>query len=290
MAESLLKVKSRINTVKSIKKITNAMKLIASSRYSKLKVLFDNNLEYLNSYKKAMNLCLKYIDYNSSNLPTCLIKNNSEKKLYIVVSSTLGLCGGYNHEIEKLADKYIIDKNVDVIFIGEKGYKHYKDRVLGKHFDNYVHLQDILSFDIVNQFRHELDAIYRQEKYSQINIIYTKYLTSLSTKCVNEQLFPLQIDDSLKNEKTIEPLFENGSKQVADLIVPHYLDALLYRCLLESNISEQTQRKNSMENSTTSANQLIYNLGLLYNKVRQQRITQEITEVISGSTDSLDLI
>ncbi len=294
MAESLLNIKSRINTVKSIKKITNAMKLIASSRYTKLKSLFDDNTKYLDHMTKAMQICLKYANYENRNLPTCMTTNQSNKSLYIIISSTLGLCGGYFHNIEKIVDSILTkDGTQDAIFIGEKGYKHYKDS-FNKVYSNYTDLLDNLSFENVNKFRHELDAIYRKEKYSSIYIISTKYINSMEVEAKMEKLFPLQVDQftsKIDDDPSLqmEPIFEGGISKVADLIVPHYLDELLYRYILESSLSEQTSRKNSMENSTTSANQLIYDLGLLYNKVRQARITQEITEVISGSQDSLDL-
>ena len=110
----------------------------------------------------------------------------------------------------------------------------------------------------------------------------------METKCVCEKLLPLTIDQSKKCD--CEPTFEGSSSSVADLIVPHYLDALIYHHLLESALSEQVNRKNSMENATTSANKLLYELSLLYNKVRQQKITEEMTQVSSGNNNSLNWI
>lgn len=281
MNDNLLAIKLRINAVKSIKKITNAMKLISSSRYSKIKNLFDSNLEYLNSMSLAMKLCLKYASFDENNLPTCLKKNSSNKNLYIIVSSNLGLCGSYIHEIEKTLISQIENKtDIDAIFIGERSYKHLKDR-FNKSYSEYIELLDNLSFDNVNKFRHELDAIYRKENYANIFIVYTKYINSMTTKCVVEKLLPLEIN--LDDKIETQPNFEISPANEADLIVPHYLDAIIYNDLLQASLSEQTNRKNSMENSTTSANKLLYELNLNYNKARQAKITQEITEVISSS-------
>ena len=288
MAESLLALKNRIQTVQSIKKITKAMKLIASSRYTKLKSLYDGNLAYTNALKDAMKLCLTYVNYDSYKLPTCMQSYPGNKKLYIFITPTLGLCGSYYYNLEKLASK-IITKDDDVVFIGERGYKHFKNLVHHAYSD-YINLLDNLTFDYVNSFRHYLDAIYKKEKYNSISVIYTKFLSSMSTQTVCENLFPLKAEKLDNNEKTVEPIFEGNPQGVADLIVPHYLDALLYHLMLESSISEQTCRKNSMENATSSANKLIYDLKLLYNHVRQEKITNEITEIISGSGDSLNFI
>lgn len=285
MAQSLLAVRKRINTVQSIRKITKAMKLIASSRYNKLKEIYDSNTAYISSLKYAMELCLQRVDFEKTAIPTCLTKNPGNKKLYIFITPTLGLCGSYYYNLDKLAKKYLT-KDDDCIFIGEKGYKHYKNKVnLAIH--DYVGLNENLTLNNVNYFRHELDKLYRDNLYSEIYIIYTKYLSSMSTEARIEQLLPLK-EAKVNYEKPLKlPFFDGQSAKVADLIVPHYLDALIYRYFLESLISEQTCRKNSMENATSSADKLIYNLKLEYNKIRQQKITQEITEIVSGNNDTL---
>lgn len=289
MGESLLEVKTRIQTVESIRKITNAMKLIANSRYNQLKNLYDGNLAYMEEIKEAMELCLLYVDYSKTARPTCLVQNPGNKKLYIFVTSTLGLCGSYYNNLSKLASK-VLTKNDDVIFIGEKGYRHYKDKV-HRAYKRFIHLLDNFSYTKINLFRHQLDELYRLEGYSSINIIYTAYINSMTTKCVCKKILPLDGEKIVREKKEkLEPLFEGKSSKVADLIVPHYLDALLYRSFLESAISEQTNRKNSMENATSSADKLLYELKLEYNKVRQQKITNEINEIVSGSNDAIDFI
>lgn len=283
MAESLLYIKNRIQAVESIKKITKVMKLIASSKYNKFKAQYDGNIEYTSELEKMMNSCLTYIDFSSYKLPTCLTENPGNKKLFILVSNTLGLCGPYFYNLLKVANKEI-GANDDIIFIGEKGYRAYKNKP-NKGDKTFIDLLDKLTFDNTNKFRHYIDKLYRDNQYNSIYIIYTKYIDAMNTKCVCEKLLPLTIDESKKMES--EPTFEGSSSSVADLIVPHYLDALIYHHLLESALSEQVNRKNSMENATTSANKLLYELSLLYNKVRQQKITEEMTEVSSGNNNSL---
>lgn len=284
MAESLLYIKNRIQAVESIKKITKVMKLIASSKYNKFKAQYDGNIEYTNELEKMMNSCLTYIDFSSYNLPTCLRENNGDKKLFILVSNTLGLCGPYFYNLLKIVNKEIKPTD-DIIFIGEKGYRAFKNRP-NKRDKTFIDLLDKLTFDNVNKFRHYIDKLYRDNEYKSIYIIYTKYIDAMETKCVCKKLLPLSIDES-KNIDS-EPTFEGSSTIVADLIVPHYLDALIYHHLLESALSEQVNRKNSMENATSSANKLLYELNLLYNKVRQQKITEEMSEVSNGNLNSLN--
>lgn len=286
MAESLLYIKNRIQAVESIKKITKVMKLIASSKYNKFKAQYDSNIEFTNELENMMNSCLSYIDFSSYKLPTCLTENGGDKKLFILVTNTLGLCGPYFYNVLKMANKEIKPTD-DIVFIGEKGYRAYKNKP-NKGDKTFIDLLDKLTFDNTNKFRHYIDKLYRENKYKAIYIIYTKYIDGMNTNCVCEKLLPLQVKEnaSLNNE----PTFEGLSSDVADLIVPHYLDALIYYHLIESALSEQVNRKNSMENATTSANKLLYELNLLYNKVRQQKITEEMTEVSSGNNNSLNWI
>ena len=220
MGESLLEVKTRIQTVESIRKITNAMKLIANSRYNQLKNLYDGNLAYMEEIKEAMELCLLYVDYSKTARPTCLVQNPGNKKLYIFVTSTLGLCGSYYNNLSKLASK-VLTKNDDVIFIGEKGYRHYKDKV-HRAYKRFIHLLDNFSYTKINLFRHQLDELYRQEGYSSINIIYTAYINSMTTKCVCKKILPLDGEKIVREKK--EKLAQAMTDEYLN-IVNGYLEA-----------------------------------------------------------------
>ncbi len=291
MAESLLAVKSRLNTVASIRKITKAMKLIASSRYSRLKNQYDGTKEYVKGMSECMNQIVNIIDFDKMTRPTCMTVNPGDTKLVIFVTPTLGLCGSYYYNLQKIAKDVLTEKD-DVVFIGEKGYRYFKDKV-HKADTKFIHLLDNLTFDNVNVFRHYIDKLYRENKYRSIDIIYTRYINSFMTKAVCEQVLPLEQNSaSIENMKSdiekgsYDLLFEGHPDQVVDLIVPHYLDAILYKYFLESGLSEHTSRRNSMESATSSADSLIEMLKLQYNKARQQKITNEITEIIAGSNSS----
>ena len=123
--------------------------------------------------------------------------------------------------------------------------------------------------------------LYKKNNYNEVIVIYSQFINSFSINPIKEHLFPL-INNS-QNDYIKEPIFEGDPKDIVDLIVPHYLDSYLYHILIESALSEQTSRKNSMENATESAQDLIHDLGIKYNRRRQGKITQEITEIISGN-------
>lgn len=283
MSESLLNIKTRLTSVQSIGKMTKAMKLIATAKYTKWKTLWDGNKPYEQTMREALLLCLQHVNVKSEkHLPRCMTKNDGDRKLYIFITSSLGLCGAYNHNLFKFYNSTVTPDD-DVIFIGERGYRHYCEKQ-HKSYDNFLHLAGTTSYDRVNEFRHWLDKLYKSENYQSVNVIYTSYQNTITTSVVCRQIMPLQSESipPLDIER-IEPLIEPNPREAVDLIAPHYMDALLYRIILESNMSEQTTRRNSMDNATNSADKLMNQLRLTYNKMRQAKITQEITEVIGGA-------
>lgn len=282
MAESLLSIKTRLASVRSIGKMTKAMKLIAAARYTRWKNLLDGNKTYEQAMREALLLCLQRVDFTSENIPNCMIKNEKGRKLYIFISSSLGLCGAYNHDLFKVFDQTVTSED-DVIFIGERGYRHFQNRP-HKSYRNYLHITQYLTYDSANEFRHWLDKLYKNENYQSVFVIYTQYINSINTKVSVKRILPLEREDipPVKTD-SLEPTFDPNAASVANLLVPHYLDAILYRILLESNVSEQTSRRNSMDNATNSADKITHQLILTFNKLRQQKITQEITEVVGGA-------
>lgn len=281
MPQSMLTIRERLRTVASIRKITNAMKLIASSRYSRSRNLLDAALRYGAQMDRCLADCFHSVDLSSQNLPTCMQVNDTDRDLYIIVSSTLGLCGGYNNDLFKLVVRSIRRED-DALFIGEKGFRRFKETV-NHSYTQFLSLGESISFDRVNNFRHELDSLYRENRYRYVYIVYTQPINSMSTRPVVEKLFPLSPVSGDQTESVTTITFDPDPQSVTDLIVPHWLDSKLYRCLLQSIVSEQTNRRNSMDSATDSADDLTRSLKLEYNKIRQAKITQEITEVISGS-------
>lgn len=287
MPESMLSVRTRLNTVRSIRKITNAMKLIASARYARWKAVLDANQDYVKGMSECLTACLKSVDYdNIQDRPSCMKINPGNKQLFIIVTSTLGLCGSYNYDLYKVV-KSNASKKDDAVFIGEKGFRHFRE-YFKNCYDDFVDMDQNLDFDSVNTFRHWLDRLYREKNYSKVFIIFTKYVNSMTTKPTCEKLFPLTPEDIPDFDKplTAPPIFEPSPGVVSDKIVSHWLDAILFNRLVESMMSEQTCRRNSMDNATDSADKLSDSLVLEYNKMRQQKITQEITEVVSGANAS----
>ncbi len=283
MAESLIEIRRRISTIQSTAKITNAMKLVASVKFRKWKNFYDDSIAYNDAMHDMVVRTLQSIPESKYMEQSCLERHESEKTLYIVVTSTLGLCGSYNYNVYRTFDP-IVRPEDDIIVIGQKGYVHYKDfgnRII----DSYVSLLDSFSFDNVRKFRHYIVRLYREQQYKSVTLVYTKFKNSITFIPTVRQLLPFDLSEYHLDENVpaYEPEFDPSPEEVLDLILPHYLDASLYNKLLETSISEFSSRRNAMESATDSANKLIDELQLTYNKRRQEAITQEITEIIAGS-------
>lgn len=283
MAENLIEIKRRINSIESTKKITKAMKLVSSVKLKKWKDLFDNNYEYANLNICVIRKALSNIEFNSKNLPDVLKEFNSNKTLYIVVTSDLGLCGSYNYNIFKKLDPILSDED-ELLLIGKKGYYHYKD-FKGKIYDDFIGITDTFTYEDVKSIRHLIIRLYKTQQYKSVTILYTKYINSLNFEACFKRLIPLDYDVKTENvdNYSFKPIFEPDINTVLNTLLPHYVDSMIFQKLIEGSLCEYAERRNAMENATTNADEINEKLKTDYNKLRQSKITQEINEVVSGA-------
>ncbi len=284
MPESLVNTKRRITTIRSTEKITKAMKLVASVKYQRWKKYFEENKAYTIGMNQTMLRTLAGVDFYEANKPSILTSYPKDKTLYIVVTSTLGLCGAYNYNLFKVLDPELNEQD-ELFFIGRKGLSHFNNKPYTKHTE-YINLLDEFTYSAVRRMRHQIVRLYKSKKYSKVVLVYTKYVNSLTFTPVLHQLLPL--DPKLEGVEEVKksynpPIFEPDAQEVLEQILPHYIDASLYNKLIESELSELASRRNAMETATDAADKIQAQLQLQYNKARQNAITQEITEVVAGA-------
>ena len=281
MAMSLQQTKTRIRSVASTKKITKAMELVATSKLRKAKDINMKVTPYKNEVFEIISYCANNIidkDYRYFN------ENDVSKSLHIIVTSTLGLCGGYNINITK----YVLNnipKEDDLIVIGSKGINFLKNKGYNiiKAFPELPGLD--LKESLSSSLSHEVLSQFDMKNYKNINMVYTKFINSLTFEPEKVQLLPLssivEVPD-IKKELLLEP----SAEEVLDNLIPFYLTTAIKTLLFESMLSEQASRRTAMENATDNASELEDKLLLEFNKSRQASITQEITE-ISGAANAI---
>lgn len=274
MAVSKLEIKNRIKTVGSIKKITKAMKLVASAKLAKQK----NKMEQNRIYTTYLNEILENIvlDVNENEHP--FLTRNEGKPLYVIITSDMGLCGAYNGNIFRFTKD--LDKNADVIILGQRGAGWVKSSGF-----NLVHVFANLNEDCYHELSLLMkDALerYLNKEYGSINIVYTRFINTVTFEPTITQVIPIVKGNRERFTKK-EVLFEPSQKEILNYLVPMYLNANMYSAYLESKTSEHASRRTAMEAATDNADELEEKLELQYNQARQAAITQEISEIVGGA-------
>ena len=287
---NIREIQSRINSVRDTMKITNAMYMISSSKMTHAKKKLAETEPYFYALQGEISRILRHLPElehrffdNRASIP------EEERKIAsIVITADKGLAGAYNHNIEKLEEKILKKPGVHKLFVvGELGRHYFAKRgvEIDTNFQYTVqkptmHRARDISGVLLDQFNSgELDEIY---------IVYTRMENSVQSEAEIVKLLPLE--RSSFNEMKM-PL--NMYREAIDLypsvdavmnsIVPNYVTGMIYGCLVEAYASEHNARMMAMKAATDSAQSLIHDLSILYNRARQAAITQEITEVCSGA-------
>lgn len=295
---SVRAIKSKIGSVKNIKKITKAMEMVSVSKMQKAVAATLRTREYAH---RALEV-LAHVSHNRFLRFPLLHVGAGDKELVVVVASNKGLCGGFNASIRKrlrdLAKK--TNAPLEVIAIGryaEIAARGVGLRVAASFIDlpEEVHVTDIHA--ITSLIRNEFE----EGDYKHVYMLYTTYKSALVQRPKVRTLLPITeevVHDVLDEvvhmeddagEPQAEPrslalyMFEPGEIDVAETIIPRLVEMVLYQAILESRASEHSARMIAMKNATDNAKSLVDTLTLRYNKLRQASITQEIAEISSAA-------
>ena len=286
---SLKDLRNRISSVKSTKKITSAMKMVAAAKLKRA----QDNAEKTRPYARKM-----------SEIVNSLVENNkskefkfSEKKtkktrniLLIVCSADRGLCGGFNGSIikfsKKLSEKIINDGGqVSYIFVGKKAYQSLQ-RFCGESILDFF--SDIanpsIKFELASSIRDKILELFLNDSMDECYLIYTEFKSAISQTVQSLKLLPLSaLETNDKNSSNKSYDFEPSEEEILNEIIPKNIAIQIHTALLENLASEQGSRMTAMDNATRNANDMIDNLTLFYNRSRQALITKELIEIISGA-------
>lgn len=269
-------IKKRLQTVNSTKKLTKATELVATVKLQKYNLKARQNEEYAENLLRFISAALRG---KSPEVETngFLIPSNNENPLYIVITSNSGLCGSYNLEVLKFAEEHM-PKDVPVFAIGTIGYNWLmkNDYLVVKKYDELEDLQP----HILNQLINNLLILFRDYEISEINVIYTKYINTLTYEPTLRRLLPFEAEQL---EGDDEILLEPSRDEVLNKLIPMYVSSQLYVMFLESKTSENAARRNAMNLANKNADELISELSLNYNKARQAAITQEMNEIVAST-------
>ena len=288
---NLKELKNRISSVKSTRKITSAMKMVAASKLRRAQELAESSRVYADSLSFILS-SLAGNTKNSADLPEILTgRENSKISLLIINSSDRGLCGGFNSNLFRNAKKWISDqqgqgKSVKIMTVGKKASSFYKKTDL----DIVASFEDLNSNDrqlqVSEEIKNKIMELFENNEIDEVSILFNKFVSAISQEPTYQSLIPLSNDEtseeeSVANNSVFE--FEPDKNELLEYLVPRNFLTQIYRSVLESSASEHAARMTSMDNATRNAGDMIDRLTLTYNRTRQAFITKELIEIISGA-------
>ena len=273
-------IRDRIKSVKSIQKVTKAMKMVAAAKMKKS----QERMEQARPYSKNLSEMIGHLlsDVDLSSFP--LLSNRSVKrKAYVVVAADRGLAGAFNTNLLKKAEseinKFGKDKT-DIFCIGKKSRDHFTKRDYNV-VDSFTDFWSEMEFDTAMMIGRSVISHFLNEKVDEVVVVYNYFLNVVQQEVISEKLLPLSFDKSQK--VTVDRLYEPSKEKLIETLIPRHLNVQMWKFLLESYASEQAARMLSMENATTNAQDMIKNLTLEFNKARQAAITTEMLEIVGGA-------
>lgn len=275
----LLAIKRRIKSITNTTKITRAMGLVATSKYKKIREKVDTNNNYLYKLEET----IKQVVENYENDSIYIRGNNNSKKLYVVLTSDTGLCGGFNWSVaNEIINKLKESKeDYNIIIVGQKG------RIIFKKLNietvaEYVEISDPPSQkDATTIINHAL-SMYTSCEVGEVYIVYKKLVSALKNEVKVEKLLPLNCDNKEDNSSDYVDISAINDETL-QAITTLFLSGKMLNSLMHSKASEHRARMESMGSATNNANDILDRLNLSYNRIRQSAITQEIAEIVGGA-------
>lgn len=288
---SLKDIRARIESTKNTQQITKAMKLVSAAKLRKA----QNNIVNLRPYALTLRKVIADIAVtNKVSHPLMEKKEQVNKVLLVVITSDRGLCGAFNSNINKFTENYIKEnegklEKIDFIFVGRKGHDYFARKDI-KAVDYITKLDKDISYDLATKVANRVMEDYLSGNYDEVRIVHNQFNSAISQTVVCETILPIDMGLSSFNtdaEKasgfSVDMIFEPAPEQIIKELLEKHFDLQVYRCMSESVAGEHGARMSAMENATNNARDMINKLTLTYNKLRQEKITTELTEIVSGA-------
>ncbi|SEO78110.1 F-type H+-transporting ATPase subunit gamma [Salinihabitans flavidus] len=285
---SLKDLKTRIGSVKSTRKITKAMQMVAAAKLRRAQEAAEMARPYTERFNAVLSGLAASVG-GSDTAPKLLAGTGSDQvHLLVVMTAERGLCGGFNGNIAKLARSHANDlkakgKTVKILTVGKKGREQLK-RDLGEHFVGHVDLSDVkrVGYENAQEIAGNLLGRFDDEEFDVATIFYSRFESVISQIPTAQQIIPATYDEDADSADMLYDYEPSEEEILADLL-PRGVATQIYAALLENAASEQGARMSAMDNATRNAGEMIDRLTIEYNRTRQAVITNELIEIISGA-------
>ena len=281
---NLRMLRRRIASVSNIQQVTNAMRMVAAARMRRS----QENMMAARPYSRKMDKLLRHVvSLSEASDHPLLIDRELTHVCLLVVTSDGGLCGSFNSNVIRRAVeqcKSYQEQGADVslVCVGRKGRDFFARRdytILGEQINIFGHLDFHHAQTVVK----EIIYLYTQLDVDRVEVIYNEFKSVLQQNLLCIPFLPVIPEPPDEEGMFTDYLYEPSQKELLDTLLPRHLNVQIWQVLLESNASEQAARMTAMENATKNARELVDNLTLVRNQVRQATITREISEIVGGA-------
>ena len=288
---SLIDLRRRIRAVKSTQQITKAMKMIAASRLRRAQERVVGARPFAQRMLRVLNGLVTRVDQATHPLLRIPEAGAGGRPLLVVITADRGLCGSFNSNVIKAASQFIATdgdagRNIALGLIGRKGRDFFRRRGFDVKYEQ-VNIFARLTFSDAVEIANAAMEAFTSGEASSVYLVYNEFKSVMSQRVVVERLLPiprLEAKDLGDAGPTVDYLYEPSPEEIFRDLIPRHVQVQVYRSLLESVAAEHAARMTAMDAATRNSADMIENLTLYMNKVRQAAITREIIEVVSGAS------
>jgi F-type H+-transporting ATPase subunit gamma len=290
---SLRAIRTRIKSVRNTQKITKAMKLVAAAKLRRAQDAVVRTRPYAQALDELLaSLAAARAAAEMPPHPLMEVRETSRRIEVVLLTSDRGLCGGFNSNIIRRAQRFVVeegDKYEGIQFstIGRRGRDFAKKRGIETRQD-YVGFFGRLRYAMAKEVADDLIVEFRERKLDAVYLLYNQFKSAIAQAITFTRLLPIAAPEAAKADAqggfiTPEHLYEPSRPQLLETLIPRQLAMSIWRALLESEASEHGARMTAMDSATKNANDMIGRLSLEYNRARQASITKELMEIVSGA-------
>ncbi len=283
---NLKDIRTRINSVRTTRQVTSAMKMVSAARLKKAQDDISNIRPYVSKVSELLANLVGTME--GSDEIDFAAKREVRKVLLVVITSNRGLCGAFNSNVVKEAVKNIKGKyrkdqvEVELIAFGKLGQKLLKSNgfIVGAEYNEM--LKDLKFAEVAEVANGIMDRFLGGE-LDQVYLVYNEFVNAATQNVIYEQFLPILLPNSADSNVNLDYIFEPDKLTIVKQLVPNALRTIFWKSLLDSVAAEHGARMTSMHKATDNATELLGELQLTYNKARQANITNEILEIVGGA-------
>ncbi|MBP3679247.1 MAG: F0F1 ATP synthase subunit gamma [Bacteroidaceae bacterium] len=282
---SLKEVKGRIATVNNTRKITSAMKMVASAKLHKAQAAITRMLPY---EQRISRLLANFLSGSEQIVSPFTVQRKVKRMALIVFSSNSSLCGGFNANVIKHTQQWLEthahlpQEDILLYPVGRKVWEALTKQGYQVQGD-FQHMADKPTFAEAAALAQSLMEMYQKGEVDRVELLYNHFKSTSTQVLTNEVYLPIPLPDQEETSGETDYILEPSRAELLAMLLPKVLRLKLYTVLLDSNASEHAARTLAMQIATDNADDLLQELTLMYNKTRQQAITNELLDIVGGS-------